>query len=140
MRLRAAALVLAAFALVGCSASVSLNIGGPAGAGTITFGTSTSGTDLVGQTGTFPVGATLSWRAVLSDNANTSQLTLVFAQQNATGDPQTIGTQTLPVKDTTSNLFTGTLDLSVTGVQAGTYVVSLTRDTTTLATGTFQVQ
>jgi hypothetical protein len=139
MPLRVAAIVLAAIALLGCSASVSIG-GPPEGAGTVTFGTSLSGTDLSGQTSTFPVGSTLSWRAVLSDSAKTAALTLVFSQKDASGALQQIGTQPIPVQDQTSNLFTGTLDLSVTGVTAGTYVVSLARDTTTLATGTFQVQ
>jgi hypothetical protein len=139
MQLRFAAIVLAAIALVGCSASVT--IGGPAeGAGTITFGTSLSGTDISGPTSTFPVGSTLSWRAVLSEPANTSQLTLVFSQKDAAGALKQVGTQPIPVQTQTSNLVTGTLDLSVTGVPAGTYVLSLARDTTTLATGTFQVQ
>jgi hypothetical protein len=139
VHLRVAAILFAAFALVGCSASVSIG-GPPEGAGTITFGTSLSGTDLSGQTGTFAVGTTLSWRAVLSDTAKTSQLTLVFAQKDASGTLTTVGTQPIPVSDQASNVFTGTLDLSVTAVGAGTYVLSLNRDTTTLATGTFQVQ
>ena len=53
---------------------------------------------------------------------------------------QQIGTQPIPVSDQSSNIFTGTLDLSVTGVGAGTYVLSLARDTTTLSSGTFQIQ
>jgi len=139
MRLRAAAMLLAAIALVGCSASVSIG-GPPDGAGNITFGTSLSGTDLVGATSTFAVGSTLSWRAVLSDSAKTSSLTLVFSQKDASGNLTQVGTQPIPVTDQNANIFTGTLDLSVTGVSAGTYVISLARDTTTLATGTFQVQ
>jgi hypothetical protein len=139
MRLRFAAIVLAAIALVGCSASVSIG-GPPEGAGTIKFGTSLTGTDLGGETSTFAVGSTLSWRAVLSENAKTSQLTLVFSSKDAGGALTQIGTQPIPVSNLDSNVFTGTLDLSVTAVGAGTYVLSLTRDTTQLATGTFQVQ
>jgi len=130
---------LAAVALVGCSASVTIG-GPPEGAGTITFGTALNGTDISGPTSTFAVGSTLSWRAVLSDTAKTSSLTLVFSQKDASGALQQIGTQAIPVSDQNANIFTGTLDLSVSGVAAGTYVISLARDTTTLSTGTFTVQ
>ena len=119
MYLRVAAIVLAVFALVGCSASIS--IGSAEGAGTITFGTSLSGTDLSGQTSTFAAGSTLSWRAVLNDQAKTSSLTLVFSSKDASGNLTQIGTQPIPVSDQTSNLFTGTLDLSVTNVGPGNY-------------------
>jgi hypothetical protein len=139
MRLRVAAIVLATVALMGCSASVSIG-GPPEGAGTITFGTSLTGTDLGGTTSTFPAGSTVSWRAVTSESANTTQLTLVFSQKDANGALTQIGTGPIPVQNQSSNLFTGTLDLSVMTVGPGTYVVSLARDTTTLATGTFQVQ
>lgn len=138
MYLRAAAIVLAVFALVGCSASIS--IGGPEGAGTTTFGTSLSGTDLSGQTSTFAAGSTLSWRAVLNDQAKTSSLTLVFSSKDASGNLTQIGTQPIPVSDQTSNLFTGTLDLSVTNVGPGNYQLSLNRDSTILSSGTFTVQ
>jgi hypothetical protein len=139
MRLRIAAIVLASIALLGCSASVSIG-GPPEGAGTIVFGTSLSGTDLSGQATTFPAGSTVSWRAITTEPANTTQLTLVFSQKDANGALSQITSGPIPVQNQTSNLFTGTLDLSVINAAPGTYVVSLARDTTTLATGTFQVQ
>ena len=138
MQLRLAAFVLAALALVGCSASIS--IGGAEGAGTITFGTSVTGTDLSGQTSTFAAGSTLWWRAVLNDQAKTSSLTLVFSSKDASGNLTQIGTQPIPVSDQTANLFTGSLDLSVTDVGPGTYQITLNRDSTVLSTGTFTVQ
>jgi hypothetical protein len=104
------------------------------------FGTSLSGTDLSGQTSTFAVGSTLSWRVgplrLCEDRPADARL----LAEGRPGALQQIGTQPIPVQDQSSNLFTGTMDLSVTGVSAGTYVVSLARDTTTLATRTFQVQ
>jgi len=137
--------LIAAVALTGCSASISVGAAdSPTQTpGTIVFATSvdTTAWTVANPGTTFKTTDLVGWAARLTDSANSATLTFTLDSVDSSGAETNVDTETINVTNQSDNIFGHAADKTLGGMGAGTYTMRYTRpsDSKVLATGTVTI-